>query len=269
MPEPRTTLPLFRFRLLEASGVIHGITGRTDMLPAWGDISYVTGPAPNTVFANRSAWSDALGLDPDAWVCARQTHSTNVAVVDQRHAGSGARAITTAIANTDALVTATPGLPVAVACADCVPLLFHDPARQVVASVHAGWRGTVANVAGAAVEAMRSVFGTDPSDLVVGIGPSIGACCYEVGPEVIESWRAMGLDGDDQALKTRAGRVYLDLWRANQIALIAAGVPLRNIELAAICTRCHADAFFSHRAKQDPPGRFAAIIALKGEMPQW
>lgn len=255
-------LPIHRFASFAGANVAHGITGRTAALPAHGDVSYVTAADPVAVRGNRRRWSEAIGVLADAWVCARQVHGTRVAVVEKAHAGRGADAFESALPATDILMTATPGLPLAVFCADCVPVLLHDPILGVVAAVHAGWRGTTRDSAGAAVRAMREQFGTNPANLRVGIGPSIGPCCYEVGAEVIAAWHETGLDGDGQAVRKIGDRQHFDLWAANVLALTAAGVPRASIEVAGICTRCHADAYFSHRARQGAPGRFAAVIAL-------
>ncbi|MBX6342945.1 MAG: peptidoglycan editing factor PgeF, partial [Thermomicrobiaceae bacterium] len=189
-------------------------------------------------------------------------HGAAVRVVEPGDAGRGAHSFADAIPGTDALVTATPGLPIAVFCADCVPILLYDPRHRVVAAVHAGWRGTVANVAGRAVATMRERFGTQPIELLAGIGPSIGPCCYEVGEEVESAWAAAGVDHDGVALRRESASLRFDLWRANALALQAAGVREERIEIAAVCTACHVDRFFSHRAERGRTGRFAAIIAV-------
>lgn len=276
-------LPLFRFGILSSAcattgrpGVIHGVTSRTPRLVAFGDVSYVTGSDSAAVAANRAAWSSEIGVDPARWVCAQQVHGSTVAAVVAGDAGRGAGSIATAIPGTDALVTSVPGLPLAVFCADCVPILMYDPVRRAIAAIHAGWRGTVSGVASAAVEALAENFGTEPADLLVGIGPSIGPCCYGVGSEVIESWRQVAVeriaaDAVERAIRTGANcsgsesKPAFDLWEANRLLLMAAGVPGEQIEIAGICTRCDSDRFFSHRAlsaRREAEGRFAAIIAL-------
>ncbi|MCC7106638.1 MAG: laccase domain-containing protein [Chloroflexi bacterium] len=142
--------------------------------------------------------------------------------------------------------------------ADCVPLLLWHEQRAVVGAAHAGWRGTLAEVGPATVEAMQRHFGAQPAGLRVGIGPSIGPCCYEVGGEVA----AQFADWPQTVLRYRGPRPRLDLWTANRQQLEAAGVPADAIEVAGICTRCHADQFFSHRVLGYPAGRFGALIGL-------
>jgi YfiH family protein len=138
--------------------------------------------------------------------------------------------------------------------ADCTPVLLADTRRLAVAVVHAGWRGSAVRAAGAAVAGLVEVFGCNPRDLVAGIGPAIGPCCYRVGDDVRAAFA-------DRPSLFADGK--LDLWAANRQALIEAGVPADQIELAAVCTQCHSDEFFSHRANGgQPAGRFAALIRL-------
>lgn len=139
--------------------------------------------------------------------------------------------------------------------ADCTPVLLADPRRRVVGVVHAGWRGSAVRAAGAAVERMAEAFGSQPGDIVAGIGPAIGPCCYEVGHDVVDAF------GPERTSLFESGK--LDLWAANRQALVEAGVPDEQIEVAGVCTRCHADQFFSHRANGgQPAGRFAGVIRL-------
>jgi YfiH family protein len=139
--------------------------------------------------------------------------------------------------------------------ADCTPVLIADPKKHVVAAVHAGWRGSAVRAAGAAVGALSETFGSRPADLLAGIGPAIGSCCYTVGQDVVAAFE------DRPALISDS---KLDLWEANRQALIEAGVPDDQIEVAGICTQCQADRFFSHRANGgQPAGRFAALIRIE------
>jgi YfiH family protein len=143
--------------------------------------------------------------------------------------------------------------------ADCTPILLADPRRRAIAAVHAGWRGTAVRAASSAVKALRDAFGSEARDLIAGIGPAIGPCCYAVGADVFESF----VDRPWAATTTRTGAPALDLWEANRRDLIDAGVPAEQIESANICTQCASDRFFSHRANGgQPAGRFAAVIRL-------
>lgn len=162
----------------------------------------------------------------------------------------------------DAVVTAVPGTGVAVVAADCVPILLADPVTGAVGAVHAGWRGTAANVPAAAVAAMTREFGVDPAHLVAAIGPSIGACCYAVGTELVTAFAQAGHAPADVEswFATRDGRLVLDLWSANRDLLASAGVAPENIHVAGLCTQTHREVFESFRAEGEAAGRMAAIV---------
>lgn len=163
----------------------------------------------------------------------------------------------------DALVAAAPGVAVAVVAADCVPILLADPRTGAVGAVHAGWRGTAANAVGAAIEALRREFDVAPATLVAAIGPSIGACCYQVGEELRPVFAAAGhaqAELDRWFLRHPGGQLRLDLWRANADLLARAGVPPAHVHVAGLCTKTHRDVFESFRAEGDRAGRMAAVI---------
>jgi polyphenol oxidase len=149
----------------------------------------------------------------------------------------------------DALLEDTPGAVVAVKTADCVPILLADNRHRAVAAVHAGWRGTVAGIVGRAVEAMHARFGTDPADLDAAIGPAIGACCYEVGPEVSAHF---GIPG----------RAHVDLADANRGQLAAAGLAPGRIHVAGLCTLCHTE-FHSFRRDREASGRMHSFAGIR------
>lgn len=261
----RGRLDIFRFQRLADLGVPHGITRRERSLPSDGDVSFATAGSPSAVRHNRQRWWAAMGLDWRRTVCGRQVHGTRVMLVSEREAGRGADGPATALPATDGLVTSDPGLPLAVFCADCAPVLLYDPVNRVAAAVHAGWRGTVAGIAIEAVRLLVTEFGTDPGQLRAGIGPAIGPCCYEVGDEVIETWIGTRLDRGLRAVIRHDGRWHFDLWRANLLTLEAAGLVASHVEIAGICTRCRSNEWFSHRATQageSGAGRFAAVIAV-------
>jgi YfiH family protein len=157
----------------------------------------------------------------------------------------------------DALVTDLPGVVLTILTADCVPVLLYDPIRRAVGAVHAGWRGTHARIVPKTVETMQKRYGTDPRDLIVGIGPAIGGCCYEVGPEVAERFVAY----PDALLPQTGGKYRLDTKEINRIQLIEIGVPETHIEVSPICTMCEHDRYFSYRADATA-GRFMSGIML-------
>jgi hypothetical protein len=164
----------------------------------------------------------------------------------------------------DILVATRPGVAVAVQVADCVPLLFADARTGAVAAAHAGWRGTASGVAIRAVEALRDLARTDPADLVVAIGPCIGPCCYEVGPEVRDAFLTANPAADGWFAAGAPGRWLLDLWRANCDQLAAAGVPPGQVHLAGLCTMSDTASFFSYRAEGAAAGRACGAIRAGG-----
>jgi YfiH family protein len=154
-------------------------------------------------------------------------------------------------------------MALAVVTADCVPILLADPASGAVGAVHAGWRGTVADVTGAAVRAMTRHWDVAPARLVAAIGPSIGACCYEVGEELPTAFAAAGHLEDATSrwfARDEDGRLRLDLWIANRDLLVRAGLRPDQVHVAGLCTKTHLDWFESYRAEGAAAGRLAAII---------
>jgi YfiH family protein len=161
----------------------------------------------------------------------------------------------------DVLFTDRPDVTLYMRFADCVPILFYDPAHGIVGMAHAGWLGTVRGATRAAVQAMVEKYGSKPADVRAAIGPSIGPDHYEVGPDVIEQvQRAFGTLSVE-LIEARKGRTYLDLWAANRIQLQQSGV--EQVEVARLCTACHLNDWFSHRAEHGKTGRFGAMIALQ------
>jgi len=150
----------------------------------------------------------------------------------------------------DALLEDTPGAVVAVKTADCIPILLADERHRAVAAVHAGWRGTAARIAPRALEAMRARFGTEPADVHAAIGPGIGKCCYEVGPEVAAQFG-------------ESGRAHIDLATVNRQQLAAAGVAPERLSLANLCTMCNPEEFHSYRRDKEAAGRLWSFIGIR------
>ena len=161
----------------------------------------------------------------------------------------------------DIIFTDKPAVTLYMRFADCVPILLHDPVKGVVGLAHAGWLGTVRGAARAAVRAIAEHYGSKPSDVLAAIGPSIGVDHYEVGPDVIaQVEQAFGAEAG-RLIEHRNGSTYLDLWKANRLQLESSGV--ERIEVAGLCTACHLDDWYSHRAEKGKTGRFGALIALQ------
>jgi YfiH family protein len=150
----------------------------------------------------------------------------------------------------DALVEKAPGTVLAVRTADCIPILLVDERNRAVAAVHAGWRGTAARIAQRAVAAMRDQFGTKPADLHAAIGPGIGKCCYEVGPEVAAQFGEQG-------------RAHIDLTASNCAQVIQAGVTPGRVYASNLCTMCRADEFHSFRRDREAAGRMHSFAGIR------
>jgi hypothetical protein len=160
----------------------------------------------------------------------------------------------------DIILTDKPHVTLYMRFADCVPILLYDPVQSVVGIAHAGWLGTVRGAARAAVRGMMEKYRSNSSDILAAIGPSIGPDHYEVGLEVVDQVRQAFGGASMQLIDVRAGKTYLDLWAANRIQLEQSGV--QHVEVAGLCTACHLDDWFSHRAEKGKTGRFGALIAL-------
>ncbi len=180
----------------------------------------------------------------------------------------------------DAIITHERGVALALSFADCTPITFYDPVQQVIGIAHGGWRGTARGVVLATIDAMQERFGCLAQDLRVGIGPAIGPCCYEVSEQVRqlfigqEQFEVMPTAPHYQGL-VRESAVFttvelpgrqslrLDLWQTTYNQLISAGILPAHIEQAALCTSCHKELFFSHRAEHGKTGRFPTLLALR------
>ena len=211
----------------------------------------------------------AAAVGAAAVAMVKQVHGRDVAVVR-----NGRERLPVGI-EADALVSNDPAAAIAVRVADCVPLLMADRVRGVVAAVHAGWRGTAARVAGAALDALAREFGTRPANVVAAIGPSIGPCCYEVGSELVDAFAAAGHERylidrwfstpprPRGAFTGDSPRLRLDIVGANRDQLVLAGVNESDIHVAAMCTAMHLDLFTSYRAEKGNAGRLGAVIVRR------
>jgi len=248
----------YQFESFPESDLVHGVLARHGGVSSgpWTslNLSISTGDDAKHVRENRHRAFRALGRDPHSIADLWQVHSADVVVIDEPR-GEDYHS-----EKADALVTNRRGVNLFLRFADCVPILLFDPKRRAVGIVHAGWKGTLLKAAAAGVRVMGEQYGTRPSDLLAGIGPSIGPDHYPVGPEVVEQTRA-AFPGADELLLPVHGRQHLDLWAANTRALREAGV--QHIEVSGLCTACHTGEFFSHRGEQGKTGRFGALIALR------
>ncbi len=163
----------------------------------------------------------------------------------------------------DGLITDEPGLVLSAFFADCVPLYFLDPVRRAIGLSHSGWRGTVKRMGAVTVDAMKREYGSRPEELLCAIGPSICRDCYEVGADVAEEFEREFAGRKNEILTAKGnGKYQLDLWRANEIVLMEAGVKKERISTTQACTCCHCDLLFSHRASKGRRGNLAALLSI-------
>ena len=251
------TVTYYTFDSLDSCDVLHAIStrhGGVSPVPfATLNLSRHVGDEAASVDENLRRLHTAIGLEITATVDASQAHADQVALVSAEQHG-------TRIQQVDALITNTPNMPLLLRFADCVPILFFDPAQRAIGVAHAGWRGTVMQIATKTAQSMFNMFGTRPRDLIACIAPSIGPCCYRVGDEVIAHTRAAFQNADELLIPQADGGIHFDLWQANASQLRALGV--EHIESANICTAHHTDDFYSWRAEESNTGRFGAIIAM-------
>ncbi|MGQ9557412.1 MAG: peptidoglycan editing factor PgeF [Desulfurispora sp.] len=264
----RAGITVLTFDLLHSSGVAaHCFTTRRGGVSSGPcsslNMALHVGDREQDVLENRRRACALLGASLDDLVAGQQVHGAGVAVVGEAQRGAGARQYSSALPDTDALVTDRPGLVLASFYADCVPVYLLDPRRRAAGLAHAGWQGTRQKIAARAVQAMQSALGCRPADILAVIGPSIGPCCYTVGEDVHRHFTA-AFPGQMQSLARPAetGKWHLDLWQANRQVLEEAGLKADNIYTARLCTSCREDLFFSYRRQRGQCGRMAALLRL-------
>jgi YfiH family protein len=258
--ERRTAANGVTYLACPALGVPHGFSTRlggvSDGPYAGLNLGLSSGDDEAAVRANRARWAEALGL-PAPFFTLHQVHGPVVYDLTADDATEPAAF------QGDGIVTAAPGRAIGVFTADCAPILLAAPATGVVAAVHAGWRGTVAGVAAAAVATMAARHGVAPADLVAAIGPTIGPCCFEVGDEVVAALRAAPWAGMADAVVPRTPKAHADLFAANAAQLVAAGLRPENVHASRACTACDATSFYSWRRDAGTTGRLQAVIAAR------
>ncbi len=219
------------------------------------------GDTRENVAENYRRICNAIGIDTNNLVLSQQTHTNNVIAVSKEHCGTG---ITKPSFNDiDGLITNESGVALVTQYADCTPLLFCDPKAGVIATSHAGWRGTVKLIGKVTVDKMVSEFGCNKNDIVAAIGPCIGQCCYEVDDPVYSEFEKLDFLNLDNIFTSKPnGKYMLNLVEANRQILLNSGILAENIDLSDICTCCNSEDLFSHRASNGKRGNLAAIIQL-------
>jgi YfiH family protein len=233
-------------------------TRRGGISPApWHSLNLggAVGDDPACVAANRLRIFNAMQRSPvsihDVWL----VHGTDIIYADHL------RPLNEPSPKADIIFTNNPEVTLFMRFADCVPILFHDPVKKVIGIAHAGWTGTLRGVVGSAVKGMHEHYGCDPKNISAGIGPSICVDHYEVGEDVISQFGKQYPRDIEKIVQTKNGRKHMDLWTANTLQLKDAGVD--KIQVSGVCTACHLEDWFSHRAEKGRTGRFGALMSMQ------
>ena len=227
------------------------------------NLSFAVGDDSWAVVENRRRVARAVGADLGDFVFSRQVHGAGVWVVTVGDRGIGAYRVDESVPEADALVTADPSVVLAILAADCVPIVLYDPVAHVLGCVHSGWRGTVARVSQAAVAAMRTL-GASTENVIAGVGPAISPDRYQVGADVVDAVRR-GLGGAAAKVirPDGTGKWLLDLWAANRVVLLEAGLAGEHINIAAIPTGSAGNNLFFSDREVRPCGRLALVARLR------
>ena len=237
--------PLKKFKI---NSVITAFSKRQD-----GNMSLSFGETRDSL-ENRKKFLSGLGIDYRNLITAKQVHGKNVEYVMQKNKGRGGLDYASSVIDTDGFITDEPGVPIAILTADCLSIFIYDPKRPAIAILHAGWRSTEQNISQEGVRVMQNKFGSQPQDLLIGFGPSIRSCCFEVENDFKSNF-SFGL------LK-RDGRVFMDIALIKQRQLVDCGVREENIFDPALCTFSDVG-FFSFRKEAQCAGRLISVIMLK------
>ena len=225
------------------------------------NLSFTRGDDEAAVMENFHRFCTAIGADAKQVVVSAQTHTVNLYNATAADRGRGVT-VPRGYTDVDGLLTDEPGVMLCTQYADCVPLFFVDPTRRVVATSHAGWRGTAAGMAAVTVERMVSDYGCRREDILAAIGPSIGRCCFEVDTPVYEAFCQTEVFDDGCFVARPHDKFHIDLWEVNRRFLLSAGIRSEHITVTDLCTRCHPDVFWSHRATGGERGSLAAFIGI-------
>ena len=228
------------------------------------NLSFTRGDEDAAVHENYRRLADAAGFSPEDIVTSDQTHTANVRVVTEEDRGNGItkpRPYT----DVDGMVTNVPGLVLATFYADCVPLYFVDPVHHAIGLSHSGWRGTVAKIGKVTIEKMNEEYGTEPKDIYSAIGPSICQDCYEVSEDaILEFQKALEEKYWDKLFYNKEnGKYQLNLWEANHLIMLEAGIKEEHISMPGICTCCNPEFLFSHRASHGKRGNLGAFLGIR------
>ena len=263
-PTPFLTYPMFDKTGIVQNAFSTRMGGVSEGYYASLNLSFDRGDDRDAVLENFRRIAAAIGTDCENMVLSRQTHTTNVRVVTEEDKGKGILKERN-YSDVDGLVTNVPGICLVTSYADCVPLYFVDPVKKVIGLSHSGWRGTVGKIGKETVRIMCDRFGSDPSDILAAVGPSICQQCYEVSGDVIDQFKNAFDEKEWERLfyRKRNGKYQLDLWKANELIFRESGIRPEHIAVTNVCTHCNSKILYSHRETGDKRGNLCAFLALK------
>ena len=269
----KNNTPYISFPILEQFDFVsHGFSTRLGGVSSGiyesMNLGFNRGDSETNVYENYRLLCEAIGVNEKNLVFTDQVHKSNVRVATKDNCGMGITRERT-YTQIDGHITNESNVPLIVFCADCVPILFVDPKTRSVGATHSGWKGTVQKIGAVTVRKMVEEYSCRPEDMIAVIGPCIGPECYEVSKDVADAFEAnfskeqcakiLQCDGVNTEGELK---YHLDLWEANRLILLEAGLKQENIVVSGLCTMCHTDLFFSHRATQGKRGSMIGLIQV-------
>lgn len=251
-------LDFYRFKHFQKyASLDHIVTKKSTAQPYAFSLALHTGEDVPKVISNRTLLTKTLEKEETLhYIVAKQTHGEHIKVITEAK-NKGWEKLEDAIEDCDSLITNLPNVILSILTADCVPILLYDKERKVVAAIHAGWKGTQVEIVLKTVQKMKAVYGCEAKDIIAGIAPSIGICCYEVGKDVAEHFFSL-----PKSLVPKGDKYMLDLPYINQQQLLKVGLDACNIEMSKVCTSCEVTQYFSYRKENGCTGRFMSMIGL-------
>ena len=252
-------LDFYRFSHFEEyTDIFHLVSTKSDALPYSFSLALHTDENVNSIISNRELLAKELPNKEHLYfIVANQTHSDNIQIITENKT-KGWHGLDDAIKACDALITNVPNVVLTILTADCVPILLYDRKNNVIAAIHAGWKGTKAQIVTKTIKKMQEVFSSDVDNIIAGIAPSIGGCCYEVEKDVAQHFFEF-----PQNYTQIKNKYMLDLPTINKEQLLKSGIHETHIEMSNICTACEVEHFFSYRKEKGCSGRFMSMIGLK------
>jgi YfiH family protein len=234
------------------------VTTKSDAYPYSFSLALHTGEEKESIIHNRQKLVRKLQTKSNLhFIVANQTHSDIIRIISEEKT-QGWNSTHDAIQECDAMITDKPNIILSILTADCVPILLYDTKKNVVAAIHAGWKGTKAEITYKTVKKMQKFFNSKPEDIIAGIAPSIGSCCYEVGEDVAKHFFQIS-----HSFTKKGEKYMLDLAYINKIQLLNSGLHTKQIEMSNVCTSCNVEHFFSYRKEKGCSGRFMSMIGLR------